>query len=199
MSRRQIPGDWCEIGIPDNAVLHETALIECSMSFDLWRSEVEAGLTMAEGAGIYTGCILDVGKRGRLALGRCALLTAPVVVCDELIEIGDYALISWNVVIMDTRRAPVDVKARRELAVQIASNSPRRPHDDCVLAKPVRIGNNVWIGFDSVILPGVTIGDGSIVGCRSVVADDVPPYTVVAGNPARPVRSLTPPEVNHVV
>ncbi len=59
-------------------------------------------------------------------------------------------------------------------------------------ARPVRIGNNVWIGFDSVVLPGVTIGDGSIVGCRSVVADDVPPYTLVAGNPARVIRPHRP-------
>lgn len=50
------------------------------------------------------------------------------------------------------------------------------------------IGNDVWIGYDSLIMPGVRIGDGAIIGARSVVAADVPPYAVVAGNPARVVR-----------
>lgn len=52
----------------------------------------------------------------------------------------------------------------------------------------VRIGNDVWIGAEAVITSGVTIGDGAVVGLRAVVTRDVPPYTIVAGNPARPIR-----------
>ncbi|MDP2170027.1 MAG: CatB-related O-acetyltransferase [Rhodocyclaceae bacterium] len=52
----------------------------------------------------------------------------------------------------------------------------------------VRIGNDVWIGADAVIISGVTIGDGAVVGLRAVVTRDVPPYTIVAGNPAQPIR-----------
>lgn len=51
-----------------------------------------------------------------------------------------------------------------------------------------RIGNDVWIGREAVILPGVTVGDGAIVGARALVSRDVPPYAVVAGNPARVVK-----------
>lgn len=50
------------------------------------------------------------------------------------------------------------------------------------------IGNDVWIGQNSVILPGVHIGDGAIIGANSVVGSDVPPYTVIAGNPAKKIR-----------
>ncbi len=50
------------------------------------------------------------------------------------------------------------------------------------------IGNDVWIGQNAVILPGVHIGDGAIIGASSVVGHDVEPYTIVVGNPARPVR-----------
>lgn len=50
------------------------------------------------------------------------------------------------------------------------------------------IGNDVWIGFDALIMPGVTIGDGAIIAARSVVVGDVPAYGVVGGNPARVVR-----------
>ena len=50
------------------------------------------------------------------------------------------------------------------------------------------VGNDVWIGYDALIMPGVTIGDGAIVAARAVVVADVPPYAVVGGNPARVVR-----------
>ena len=51
------------------------------------------------------------------------------------------------------------------------------------------IGNDVWIGFEAVILAGVTIGDGAIIGARAVVTRDVHPYTIVGGVPARPIRT----------
>lgn len=50
------------------------------------------------------------------------------------------------------------------------------------------VGNDVWIGQNAVILPGVKIGDGAIIGMNSVVTKDIPPYTIVAGNPARQIR-----------
>ena len=50
------------------------------------------------------------------------------------------------------------------------------------------VGNDVWIGYESVIMPGVTIGDGAIVAAKSVVVDNVPPYCVVGGNPAKIIR-----------
>ena len=50
------------------------------------------------------------------------------------------------------------------------------------------IGNDVWIGYEAVILSGVTIGDGAVIGARAVVTRDVPPYTIVGGVPAKPIR-----------
>ena len=50
------------------------------------------------------------------------------------------------------------------------------------------VGNDVWIGYEAVLLSGVTIGDGAIIGANSVVAGDIPPYTVAAGNPCRVIR-----------
>ncbi|MCW8901580.1 MAG: Vat family streptogramin A O-acetyltransferase [Gammaproteobacteria bacterium] len=57
------------------------------------------------------------------------------------------------------------------------------------------IGNDVWIGYDALIMPGVNIGNGAIISSRSVVVNDVPPYTIVGGNPAKPIRSRFQPEV----
>ena len=50
------------------------------------------------------------------------------------------------------------------------------------------IGNDVWIGYEAVIMPGVKIGNGAIIGTRAVVTKDVPPYTIVGGVPAKPIR-----------
>ncbi|MEP3278088.1 MAG: CatB-related O-acetyltransferase [Stappiaceae bacterium] len=57
------------------------------------------------------------------------------------------------------------------------------------------VGNDVWIGRDARIMPGITIGDGAIIGANAVVATDVPPYAVVAGNPAQIVRMRFPDEI----
>ena len=59
----------------------------------------------------------------------------------------------------------------------------------------VTIGNDVWICFGATILSGVTIGDGAVIGACAVVIKDVPPYAIVAGNPAKIVRMRFPPEV----
>ncbi|HHT7856266.1 Vat family streptogramin A O-acetyltransferase [Pasteurella multocida] len=56
------------------------------------------------------------------------------------------------------------------------------------------IGNDVWIGYNATIMPGVQIGDGAIIGTSAVVTKNVPPYTIVAGNPARVIRKRFSPE-----
>lgn len=52
----------------------------------------------------------------------------------------------------------------------------------------INIGNDVWIGYEAVILAGVTVGDGAVIGTRAVVTKDVPPYTIVGGVPAKPIK-----------
>ena len=113
------------------------------------------------------------------------------IICDAEITIGDYALISWNVVLMDTYRLPFDAPTRRRELEAMPLGDRHVCLEGSSTPRPIRIGRNVWIGFDACVLPGVTIGEGSIVGARSVVSEDVPPFTVVAGNPARIIRRLT--------
>ena len=57
------------------------------------------------------------------------------------------------------------------------------------------VGNDVWLGYEALVMPGVRIGDGAIVAARSVVVADVPPYTVVGGNPAKTIKQRFAPEV----
>lgn len=64
-----------------------------------------------------------------------------------------------------------------------------------IAAAPVQIGSHAWIGFNSIILKGVTIGDRSVVAAGSVVTHDVPADTLVGGNPARVLRTIAEPEL----
>jgi acetyltransferase-like isoleucine patch superfamily enzyme len=192
---RTLPWDWHPGRIPDNVTVAATAYVETTFSFLLFRSEQTDAATIGEGTSIYLGTMLDVGPLGRVELGDYALLNGARIICDAAISIGDYALVSWNVVLMDSYRVPVKPEARRSLVREVAMASPRRLKSTGP-AQPIRIGRAAWIGFDSCVLPGVTIGEGAIVGARSVVMDDVAPFTIVVGNPARLVRSLTADEMS---
>lgn len=88
------------------------------------------------------------------------------------VYIGDGCLIGHNVVI---------ATLNHELAPARRAN---------LVPAPVRLGDNVWVGSNATILPGVTIGDGSVVAAGAVVTKDVPPMTVVGGVPAKAIRSI---------
>jgi acetyltransferase-like isoleucine patch superfamily enzyme len=191
---RRIPGDWHEGVIPDNAVVPEGAFIETAQVFDNYRSRRDVGFEVGPGTGIYTGTELDVGPRGLVRVGSYTMFTAPIIICDELVEIGSYCLISWSVVIMDSYRTRLDAVSRRAALRRVPTRPARRIEEPDAPARPVRIADNVWLGFDVCVLPGCTIGEGSIVGARSVVAGDIPSYVVAAGNPARVIRPLDPGE-----
>src|SRR5262245_16342559 len=186
---RTLTGDWYPGTIPGNVVLDETAYVETTFSFYLYRSEQPVGVRIGRGASTYLGTMFDVGPSGHVRVGEYALVHGARIVCDAEVVIGDYALISWNVVLMDTYRVPLDPAERRRELERVPTRRPR-----CLAGGapglPVRIGRNVWIGFDACVLPGVTVGEGAVVGGRSVITEDVPPYTVVAGNPARAIRKL---------
>ena len=188
-STRTLPWDWYPGTIPENVVLDDTAYVETTFSFGLYRSEAQVGVRLGRGASTYGGTMFDVGSHGRVTLGNYVLLNGARIICDAEIEIGDYTLISWNVVLMDTYRLPFDPIERQRQLEFVSGRFPRYI-DGELLAQPIRIGRNVWIGFDACVLPGVTIGEGAIVGARSVVTQDVPPYSVVAGNPARLIKYL---------
>src|SRR5437899_9519239 len=73
---------------------------------------------------------------------------------------------------MDTHRLPLGPAARRVELERVPTRAPRRTAAQAPSA-PIRIGSNVWVGFDACVLPGVSIGDGAVIGARSVVAADV--------------------------
>lgn len=112
-----------------------------------------------------------------LIIGDDCGLTGAVVVAETRVTIGDRVLIGGNAQIVDTDFHPLEAESRRR---DINAGNTR----------PITIGDDVFIGMNSIILKGVTVGDGSVIGAGSVVSQDVPPQTIVAGNPARVVRSV---------
>lgn len=105
------------------------------------------------------------------------------------IEIGRHALLAHEVQIFDNDSHPLEPAARSEDYASVLVGGDR----GAIAAASVRIGERAWIGFRAIILKGVTVGENSVVAAGSVVTRDVPPNTVVAGNPAAFVKSI-----NHV-
>jgi acetyltransferase-like isoleucine patch superfamily enzyme len=190
---RTIEWDWFPGRVPENVRVHPKAYLETTYSFELFESRRERAIEIGSASSIYLGVMFDLGKNAQVRIGDYVLMNGARIICDNEITIGDHCLISWNVVLMDTHRLPIDPMLRRSELEHVPTRVPRRTTAQ-TSSSPIHIGNNVWIGFDCCVLPGVRIGDGAVVGARSVVAADVPAYTVVGGNPARIIKKLERPQ-----
>ena len=107
------------------------------------------------------------------------------------VGIGDRVFISHGVNIHDNNSHSVSAALRFRHFQQIVSTGHPSTFED-VASAPIVIEDDVWIGFNSTILKGITIGQGAIVGAASLVANDVPAYTIVAGSPARVIGNSRP-------
>ncbi len=126
--------------------------------------------------------------KGKLTIGNyCYLGDFTQIDAAEGVTIGNYCMLSNRIMIQDHTSHPLSPKKRREQLIDLQKKSTD-VYDTII--KKVIIEDNVWIGMDALILKGVTIGKNSIVGARAVVTGDVPSDSVVAGNPARVVRTL---------
>src|SRR5213596_617472 len=122
---RTLPWDWYPGKFPDNVLVDETAYVETTFSFYLFRSRLSRGVKIGRGASTYLGTMFDVGPAGRVKLGDYALVHGARIICDSEIVIGDYALISWNVLLMDTYRVPANATARRQELELVPTREPR--------------------------------------------------------------------------
>lgn len=134
-------------------------------------------------------CTLVCQDSGKITIGRNAWIGAKTVIGSvEEIIIGDYAIISTEVHIYDNNNHPVSPELRQKMSESGFRSDLWKWHHSA--SKKVQIGDRVWIGERSTILKGVTIGNDAIVAAGSVVTHDVPPSTIVAGNPARVVKQI---------
>jgi len=189
---QRLEGDWVDFPVPTNVELHSTAYLQGAFGFLPYLSRRRPGLRMGKAAGSYDHSSFMVGPRGRVDVGPFACLNACHLICESHIEIGAHALLGWGSVVTDCwRPAQVPASARRA-ALRAAAEREDRWLAPLGEPQPVVLEENVWVGFEAVILPGVRLGRGCVVGSRSVVDRDVPPYAVATGAPFRIARMLDP-------
>lgn len=131
--------------------------------------------------GRFNRCSIIVGKKGTLLIGENVGMSSTAIVCHDKIEIGNNVQIGGNVVIYDTDFHSLNSSDRMDRMTDVENTK----------TKPVKIGNNAFIGAHSTILKGVQIGENVIVGACSVVTKSIPDNEVWAGNPARFIKMIS--------
>jgi len=129
-------------------------------------------------------------------LGQDAYVKPPLFVdYGENLHVGARTFVNYNLVALDVADIRIGEDCQIGPNVQLLTPThpvaPQPRRDKLEAARPITIGNNVWLGGGVIVCPGVTIGDDSVIGAGSVVTRDVPAGVVAVGNPARVVRKVT--------
>ena len=117
-------------------------------------------------------------SKANITLGDDCGLSGTTICAVDRITIGSGVLMGADVQISDNDFHPL-------------TSAHRRYEEEGIVSKPVLIEDNVFIGSRTTVLKGVTIGKNSVIGAGSVVTKDIPPNTIAAGNPCRPIRDIT--------
>lgn len=124
---------------------------------------------------------------GRITIGERTFIGQGLFSVAHSVEIGSDVMLAWGVTVSDHNSHSVVFSER---AKDVTDWMAGRKDWSSVAMSGVVIQDKAWIGFGSTILKGVTIGEGAIVGAGSVVTKNVPPWAIVAGNPARIIREI---------
>lgn len=125
-------------------------------------------------------------------LGEGTRVNTPItVVRAHCVKIGSKVVIMNGCLMMAAGGITIDDDALIAANVQLISNNHDLEDRMIITCKPVHICRRAWIGAGATILPGVTVGENSVVGAGSVVTHDVAPNTIVAGNPARVIKDIS--------
>ena len=129
--------------------------------------------------GLIQPCIFNISSsNSKIVIGDNVGISGSTICATTSVTIGNNVLIGSGCLISDTDSHPIDWEDR----LYDRNEKTRKA--------PIVIEDNVFIGARSIILKGVTMGEGAVVGAGSVVSKDVPPYSIVCGNPARVVKTL---------
>ncbi len=155
----------------------------------------ESALIRIGASTIVEGSLLTFAHGGRITVGEwCYVGEGSRIWSAGQIDIGNRVMISHNVNIFDNLTHPVDPFSRHQHFRAIATAG--HPHLIDLGERPVRINDDAWIAAGAMVLRGVTVGKAAIVGAGAVVTHDVPPFAIVAGNPARVIRYVTSAETD---
>src|SRR5688500_15205652 len=183
----EITGAWDYASLPPNVRVGAGCYFERKEGFDRFRSTRHPGLVIGDRVRVYTWTTFNVEPDGLVEIGDDSVLVGAVFMCARHIRVGRRVIMSYNVTVADSDFHPIDPDERERDAVANAPFGDRscRP---ALVARPVVIEDDAWIGIGAMILKGVTVGAGARVGPGAVVTRDVPAGATVAGNPARAVE-----------
>jgi galactoside O-acetyltransferase len=163
------------------------------------RNPIEDRIYLSIGDNNMLDCSLIFERdKGYIKIGNRNYIgnsTKLISACD--IEIGDDVIIAWGTTIYDHNSHSIYWEERKNDIAQYMrdynkgiSYGAKNKDWNNVSQEKITIKDKAWIGFEAVIMKGVTIGEGAVVAARSVVVKDVEPYTVVGGNPARVIKNI---------
>lgn len=142
---------------------------------------------------IVSGTYIIEKPSGYIKIGKRTFIGGGLFISIDRIEIGDDVMFSWGCTVMDNNAHSLRWEERKNDVREWKKGVDEGrmgfyKNWDYVKSGKIVIKNKAWIGFDCIILKGVTIGEGAVVGAGSVVTQDVPDFTIVAGNPATIIR-----------
>ena len=152
-------------------------------------------LTIAKDC-IIGGIFIFESSKGQVIIGEHTYIGGSTFISRSSITIGSNVTIAWGSTFYDhDSHSLAFMERRKDISDELddirnGRNFIAHKNWDVVNSKPIKICDDAWIGMNCIILKGVTIGEGAIVGAGSVVTKDVPAWTVVAGNPAKVVKTL---------
>jgi acetyltransferase-like isoleucine patch superfamily enzyme len=172
--------DWFSWPLPDNVRLGERTWLHSSFAFIHYCSRAPYGVSIGADTGLYAGTFFDLGPNAHVEIGNYCSIVGAIFATNGRISIGDYALIAHEVVFADTHwQTPGNG------AVDTTSLPPSSQPTNSIC-----IGRNVWIGMRAVLVGNLNVGEGAIIAAGTLVTDDVPPFTLCAGNPMQIVRKI---------
>lgn len=184
----------------DYIKIHPTAIIAPQASLKIYNlpKVPRIFLEIGENSHIYSSFNIFLSD-AKITIGKSCQLGMVNFVCINKIIIEDFVLMAWDITIMDSNNHSLFWDEEREFDFENARKSYyltngvniSQLHDwSKVKTEPVIIKSKVWIGAKSIILKGVTIGEGSIIGAGSVVTKDVQPWSIGGGNPFKQIRKI---------
>jgi len=168
---------------------HSNVYIHPKTQINSWRKIKvmhDVSLKIEEGC-IINATIIGETKYADISIGKNSFIGDSKIISAYSIEIGNDVLIAWGSTIYDHNSHSVRWSERQ---YDVKDWYQGKKNWDVVIKEKIKICDKAWIGFNSIILKGVTIGEGAIVAAGSVVTKDVPAWTIVGGNPAKIIREI---------
>lgn len=150
-----------------------------------YRRGKRSSIVISKGTVTGRNCRFETYNSGRISIGkRCHLGDYVRVTCSNSVQIGDDCFFASKVLVTDSSHGNYSSEPFTSPSVP--------PNDRPLIYSSTKIGNNVWLGENVVVLPGVNIGDGCVIGANAVVSKDIPPNTIAGGIPAKPLKRWNP-------